>query len=71
MKNHHGILRLSDGHLDENGVYTGHFSTSAPYGFIRAPGAASIFQLVFSIVCCNVGCNNGLLCIRSSYWLKY
>ncbi|GAY35925.1 hypothetical protein CUMW_019410 [Citrus unshiu] len=45
MKNHHGILRLSDSHLDENGVYTGHFSTFAPCGFIRAPGAASIFQL--------------------------
>lgn len=32
----HASVQINIGHLDENGIYNGHFSTSALSGFVRA-----------------------------------
>ncbi|KAF3973818.1 hypothetical protein CMV_002785 [Castanea mollissima] len=36
----HASVQINVGHLDENGVYNGHFSTFALCGFVRAQGDA-------------------------------
>ncbi|XP_054793379.1 40S ribosomal protein S21-2 [Prosopis cineraria] len=36
----HASVQINIGHLDENGIYSGHFSTFALCGFIRAQGDA-------------------------------
>ncbi|XP_042483634.1 40S ribosomal protein S21-like [Macadamia integrifolia] len=36
----HDSVQINIGHVDENGLYTGHFTTSAIYGFVRAQGDA-------------------------------
>ncbi|MQL20589.1 40S ribosomal protein S21 [Escherichia coli] len=36
----HASVQINIGHLDENGVYNGHFSTFALCGYIRAQGDA-------------------------------
>ncbi|XP_008805749.1 40S ribosomal protein S21 [Phoenix dactylifera] len=36
----HASVQINIGHLDENGVYTGQFTTFALSGFIRAQGDA-------------------------------
>ncbi|PIA44448.1 hypothetical protein AQUCO_01700207v1 [Aquilegia coerulea] len=36
----HASVQINVGHLDENGVYTGQYSTFALCGFIRAQGDA-------------------------------
>ncbi|KAG6736642.1 hypothetical protein POTOM_060486 [Populus tomentosa] len=36
----HASVQINGGHLDEYGVYTGHFSTFALCGFVRAQGDA-------------------------------
>ncbi|KAL5140988.1 40S ribosomal protein S21 [Glycine soja] len=36
----HASVQVNIGHVDENGVYNGHFSTFALCGFIRAQGDA-------------------------------
>ncbi|RZC04517.1 40S ribosomal protein S21 [Glycine soja] len=37
----HASVQINIGHLDENGIYNGHFSTSALSGFVRAQGDAN------------------------------
>ncbi|XP_010259620.1 PREDICTED: 40S ribosomal protein S21-2-like isoform X1 [Nelumbo nucifera] len=32
----HASVQINIGHLDENGIYTGHFTTFALCGFVRA-----------------------------------
>ncbi|KAG2689580.1 hypothetical protein I3843_01G090500 [Carya illinoinensis] len=34
----HASVQINVGHLDENGVYNGHFSTFVLCGFVRAQG---------------------------------
>ncbi|XP_020254836.1 40S ribosomal protein S21-like [Asparagus officinalis] len=36
----HAAVQINIGHVDENGIYTGQFSTFALSGFIRAQGDA-------------------------------
>ncbi|KAK6915600.1 Ribosomal protein S21e [Dillenia turbinata] len=36
----HAAVQINVGHLDENGIYTGHFTTFALCGFVRAQGDA-------------------------------
>ncbi|KAJ8623191.1 hypothetical protein MRB53_031720 [Persea americana] len=36
----HASVQINIGHLDESGVYTGHFTTFALCGFVRAQGDA-------------------------------
>ncbi|KAI4351063.1 hypothetical protein L6164_005448 [Bauhinia variegata] len=36
----HASVQINVGHLDENGIYNGHFSAFALCGFIRAQGDA-------------------------------
>ncbi|KAK1293573.1 40S ribosomal protein S21 [Acorus calamus] len=36
----HASVQINIGHVDENGIYTGKFSTFALSGFIRAQGDA-------------------------------
>ncbi|KAG7018613.1 40S ribosomal protein S21-1, partial [Cucurbita argyrosperma subsp. argyrosperma] len=36
----HASVQINIGHLDENGIYTGQFSTFALCGFLRAQGDA-------------------------------
>ncbi|KAF4398983.1 hypothetical protein CsatB_002483 [Cannabis sativa] len=36
----HASVQVNIGHLDENGVYTGQFTTYALCGFVRAQGDA-------------------------------
>jgi len=36
----HASVQLNIGHLDENGIYTGQFTTFALSGFVRAQGDA-------------------------------
>ncbi|XP_022973757.1 40S ribosomal protein S21-2-like [Cucurbita maxima] len=36
----HASVQINIGHLDDNGIYTGQFSTFALCGFIRAQGDA-------------------------------
>ncbi|KAM5568991.1 small ribosomal subunit protein eS21y [Rosa sericea] len=36
----HASVQINIGHLDENGIYTGQFSTFALCGYVRAQGDA-------------------------------
>ncbi|XP_043694686.1 40S ribosomal protein S21-like [Telopea speciosissima] len=36
----HASVQINIGHVDENGLYTGHFTTFALCGFVRAQGDA-------------------------------
>ncbi|BFG34340.1 40S ribosomal protein S21-2 [Prunus yedoensis var. nudiflora] len=36
----HASVQINVGHLDENGIYTGQFSTFALCGYVRAQGDA-------------------------------
>ncbi|KAH7293963.1 hypothetical protein KP509_28G050200 [Ceratopteris richardii] len=36
----HASVQINVGHLDENGIYTGQFTTFALSGFVRAQGDA-------------------------------
>ncbi|XP_027333451.1 40S ribosomal protein S21 [Abrus precatorius] len=36
----HASVQINIGHLDESGIYNGHFSTFALCGFVRAQGDA-------------------------------
>uniref|UniRef100_A0A9I9CPV8 40S ribosomal protein S21 n=2 Tax=Cucumis melo TaxID=3656 RepID=A0A9I9CPV8_CUCME len=45
----HASVQINIGHLDENGIYTGQFSTFALCGFIRAQ---VIFLPLYFSLCC-------------------
>ncbi|TKY72610.1 40S ribosomal protein S21-2 [Spatholobus suberectus] len=45
----HASVQVNVGHLDENGVYNGHFSTFALCGFIRAQ--VSIYYVTVFLFC--------------------
>ena len=47
----HASVQLNVGHLDQNGVYTGHFSTFALCGYIRAQVCDSFYIPAFLRVC--------------------
>ncbi|KHN14626.1 40S ribosomal protein S21 [Glycine soja] len=42
----HASVQINIGHVDENGVYNGHFSTFALCGFIRAQVPVSAWKLL-------------------------
>ncbi|KAA8549179.1 hypothetical protein F0562_000863 [Nyssa sinensis] len=44
----HASVQINVGHLDENGIYTGHFTTFALCGFIRA----QVLVLAHLVVIC-------------------
>ena len=62
----HASVQLNVGHVDENGVYTGQFTTFALCGFVRAQVTSyspCLLYLVLSVAC---------LCVlgdmRSTHW---
>lgn len=47
----HASVQINVGHLDENGVYSGHFSTFALCGYVRAQVFVLIqFQFSTSVI---------------------
>ncbi|XP_010259621.1 PREDICTED: 40S ribosomal protein S21-2-like isoform X2 [Nelumbo nucifera] len=44
----HASVQINIGHLDENGIYTGHFTTFALCGFVRAQYLVLWFQVLLS-----------------------
>lgn len=53
----HASVQINVGHLDENGVYNGHFSTFALCGYVRAQVRYGFKS--FS-TCCEAFCDNSL-----------
>lgn len=57
----HASVQINIGHVDENGIYTGQFSTFALCGFVRAqvlnPFSFDLFKHLFVIRCSNIVCN--------------
>jgi hypothetical protein len=59
----HASVQLNIGHLNEEGVYTGQFTTFALAGKVRAQVRMGFYILVYEMV----GCGGGGLCCASSF----
>lgn len=63
----HASVQINVGHLDDNGIYTGQFSTFALCGFIRAQ-VIVIYLSVSVVGFVAIGCGLICSCIRVLNW---